>query len=82
MAIHADGAFLTAKAAFTEMKKSGKGGQILFMGSAHSHLASPFKSPYCFANMGFWDLQEFWQKRAANLIFTLMWYVLDLLELL
>ena len=52
MAIHADGAFLTAKAAFTEMKKSGKGGQIIFMGSAHSHLASAFKSPYCFAKHG------------------------------
>lgn len=52
MAIHADGAFLTARAAFREMKKSGKGGQILFMGSAHSHLASLFKSPYCFAKHG------------------------------
>lgn len=52
MAIHADGAFLTAKAAFTEMKKSGNGGQIIFMGSAHSHVASPFKSPYCFAKHG------------------------------
>ena len=52
MSIHADGAFLTAKAAFTEMKKSGKGGQIIFMGSAHSHVASVFKTPYCFAKHG------------------------------
>ncbi len=52
LAIHADGAFLTAKAAFTEMKKSGKGGQIIFMGSAHSHVASVFKTPYCFVKHG------------------------------
>lgn len=52
MAIHADGAFLVSKAAYSYMKKSGKGGQILFMGSAHSHLASLYKSPYCFAKHG------------------------------
>lgn len=52
MAIHADGAFLVAREAYSYMKKSGKGGQILFMGSAHSHLASLFKSPYCFAKHG------------------------------
>ena len=52
MAIHADGAFLVSKTAYTEMKKSGKGGQILFMGSAHSHLASLYKSAYCFAKHG------------------------------
>lgn len=66
MAIHADGAFLTAKAAFTEMKKSGKGGQILFMGSAHSHLASPFKSPYCFAKHGLLGLARVLAKEGGE----------------
>lgn len=66
MAIHADGAFLTAKAAFTEMKKSKKGGQIIFMGSAHSHLASAFKSPYCFAKHGLLGLARVLAKEGGN----------------
>lgn len=52
MAVHADGAFLVSRAAFREMKRSGKGGQIIFMGSAHSHVASLYKAPYCFSKHG------------------------------
>ena len=36
MAIHADGAFLVARAAFRRMKASGKGGRIVFTGSVQS----------------------------------------------
>lgn len=52
LAIHGDGAFLTSKAAFKWMKSSGKGGQIIYMGSVHSHEASKLKSAYVFAKHG------------------------------
>lgn len=52
LAIHGDGAFLTSREAFRGMLAENKGGQIIFMGSAHSHLASFFKSPYCFCKHG------------------------------
>jgi 3-hydroxybutyrate dehydrogenase len=52
MAIHADGAFLSTKAAYAKMKESDRGGQIIFMGSIHSHAASPLKAAYCFAKHG------------------------------
>jgi 3-hydroxybutyrate dehydrogenase len=52
MAIHADGAFLSSRAAYARMKESGRGGQIIFMGSVHSHAASPLKAAYCFAKHG------------------------------
>ena len=52
MAIHADGAFLTSKAAYAHMKKAGRGGKIVFMGSVHSHEASKLKSAYVFAKHG------------------------------
>lgn len=58
MAIHADGAFLTAKAAFAHMKKSGRGGKIIFMGSVHSHEGSRLKSAYCFAKHGLLGLSK------------------------
>jgi 3-hydroxybutyrate dehydrogenase len=52
MAVHADGAFLSSKAAYEKMKEGGRGGQIIFMGSVHSHAASPLKAAYCFAKHG------------------------------
>lgn len=49
--IHADGAFLTSRAAYRIMQHN-NGGKIVFMGSVHSHLASALKAPYCFAKHG------------------------------
>ncbi len=66
MAIHADGAFLTSRAAYRYMKASGKGGKIIFMGSAHSHLASKLKSPYCFAKHGLLGLSRVLAKEGAD----------------
>lgn len=51
LAIHLDGAFLTTKACFPHMKAQ-KGGAIIYMGSVHSHLASPLKSAYVTAKHG------------------------------
>ena len=65
MAIHADGAFLISRAAFRYMKKTGKGGKIIYMGSAHSHVASPLKSPYCFAKHGLLGLARVLAKEGA-----------------
>ncbi len=45
-AIHVDGAFLTTKAALKHMYKDDRGGVVIYMGSVHSHEASPLKSAY------------------------------------
>ena len=66
MAIHADGAFLTSRAAYRYMKASGKGGKIIFMGSAHSHVGSKLKSPYCFAKHGLLGLCRVLAKEGAE----------------
>ncbi len=52
MAIHADGAFLVSRAAFRRMKRSGKGGRIVFTGSVQSFVGSKLKEPYNFAKHG------------------------------
>ena len=52
MAIHADGAFLVARAAFRRMKAGGKGGRIVFTGSVQSFVGSKLKEPYNFAKHG------------------------------
>jgi 3-hydroxybutyrate dehydrogenase len=51
LAIHLDGAFLTTKACIPLMQKQG-GGAIIYMGSVHSHEASPLKSAYVTAKHG------------------------------
>jgi 3-hydroxybutyrate dehydrogenase len=51
IAIHLDGAFLTAKACVPHMYKQ-KSGSIIFMGSVHSKEASPLKSAYVAAKHG------------------------------
>jgi 3-hydroxybutyrate dehydrogenase len=63
--IHADGAFLCSKAAYAQMKRAGKGGQIVFMGSAHSHDASPLKAAYCFVKHGLLGLCRVVAKEGA-----------------
>lgn len=52
LAIHLDGAFLTTRACMRQMIKSKQGGAIIYMGSAHSHEASPLKAPYVTAKHG------------------------------
>lgn len=52
LAIHLDGAFLTTKACFPLMQKSGRGGAIIYMGSVHSKEASVLKSAYVTAKHG------------------------------
>src|ERR1700687_5797472 len=45
LAIHLDGAFLTTKACVKHMYKQNSGA-LIYMGSVHSHKASPLKSAY------------------------------------
>ncbi|HEX4384885.1 MAG TPA: 3-hydroxybutyrate dehydrogenase [Myxococcales bacterium] len=52
LAIHLDGAFLTTRAVMRQMISQGRGGTIIYMGSAHSKEASPLKSPYVTAKHG------------------------------
>jgi len=66
MAIHADGAFLTTRAAMRAMIKQGKGGAIIYMGSVHSHEASPLKSPYVTAKHGLIGLAKVVAKEGAK----------------
>jgi len=51
LAIHLDGAFLTTRACIPHMYKQGSG-TIIYMGSVHSHEASPLKSAYVTAKHG------------------------------
>ncbi|KAF1052076.1 MAG: D-beta-hydroxybutyrate dehydrogenase [Stenotrophomonas maltophilia] len=52
LAIHLDGAFLTTRAALRHFYAADKGGVVIYMGSVHSHEASPLKSPYVTAKHG------------------------------
>lgn len=52
VAIHLDGAFLCTRAALRHMYPAGQGGAVIYMGSVHSKLASPLKSPYVAAKHG------------------------------
>jgi 3-hydroxybutyrate dehydrogenase len=51
IAIHLDGAFLTTKACIKHMYKQNSG-TLIYMGSVHSHEASPLKSAYVAAKHG------------------------------
>lgn len=51
LAIHLDGAFLTTKAVLPHMYRQGAGA-VIYMGSVHSHEASPLKSAYVTAKHG------------------------------
>ncbi len=57
LAIHLDGAFLTTKACLPHMYANG-GGSVIYMGSAHSHEASPLKSAYVTAKHGLLGLSR------------------------
>ncbi len=66
LAIHMDGAFLTTRACMRAMVKAGNGGTILFMGSVHSHEASPLKSAYVAAKHGLIGLAKVVAKEGAK----------------
>jgi len=65
MAIHVDGAFLTARACLPHMYGSGRGGSIIFMGSVHSKEGSVFKAPYVTAKHGLIGLAKVIAKEGA-----------------
>jgi 3-hydroxybutyrate dehydrogenase len=65
LAIHLDGAFLTTKACLPHMYRENRGGTILYMGSVHSHLASPLKAPYVTAKHGLMGLARTVAKEGA-----------------
>lgn len=66
LAIHLDGAFLTTRACMREMIKQGKGGAVIYMGSVHSHEASPLKSAYVAAKHGLLGLAKVVAKEGAK----------------
>lgn len=66
LAIHLDGAFLTTKAALPHMYKNNKGGTVIYMGSVHSHEASPLKSAYVTAKHGLLGLSRVLAKEGAK----------------
>jgi 3-hydroxybutyrate dehydrogenase len=65
MAIHVDGAFLTTKAALQYMYKGDQGGTVIYMGSVHSHEASPLKSAYVSAKHALLGLARVLAKEGA-----------------
>ena len=65
LAVHLDGAFLTARAAMRQMVASGRGGAIIFMGSVHSKEASVLKAPYVTAKHGLEGLAKVIAKEGA-----------------
>ena len=66
LAIHLDGAFLTTKACLPHMYRDDRGGTIIYMGSVHSHLASPLKAPYVTAKHGLLGLAKVIAKEGAK----------------
>jgi 3-hydroxybutyrate dehydrogenase len=66
LAVHMDGAFLTSRAAMRQMIAAGRGGSVILMGSAHSHVASKFKAPYVAAKHGLLGLARVIAKEGAK----------------
>jgi 3-hydroxybutyrate dehydrogenase len=65
LAIHLDGAFLTTKACIKYMYKQ-KSGALIYMGSVHSHEASPLKAAYVAAKHGILGLARTMAKEGAK----------------
>lgn len=64
MGIHLDGAFLTTQAALKYMYPNQKG-TVIYMGSVHSHEASPLKAPYVAAKHALLGLSRVLAKEGA-----------------
>jgi len=65
IAIHLDGAFLTTKACIRHMYQQNSG-VLIYMGSVHSHEASPLKSAYVAAKHGILGLARVMAKEGAK----------------
>lgn len=65
LAVHLDGAFLTTKACLKYMQKQ-KSGSLIYMGSVHSHEASPLKSAYVAAKHGILGFARTMAKEGAK----------------
>ena len=65
LAIHLDGAFLTTKACLKYMYPQ-RSGALIYMGSVHSHEASPLKSAYVTAKHGVLGLARTMAKEGAK----------------
>jgi len=65
LAIHVDGAFLTTRAALRHMYPGDRGGTVIYMGSVHSHEASPLKSAYVTAKHALLGLARVLAKEGA-----------------
>ena len=65
LAIHLDGAFLTTRAFLRHLPKSSPG-SVIYMGSVHSHEASPLKAPYVTAKHGLLGLCKVLAKEGAK----------------
>ncbi|MXO86658.1 3-hydroxybutyrate dehydrogenase [Altererythrobacter aurantiacus] len=63
--IHLTGSFLTTKAAVRHMYEQGSG-SLIYMGSVHSHEASPLKSAYVAAKHGILGLARVMAKEGAK----------------
>lgn len=66
LAVHLDGAFLTTRAALRHMYAGGRGGAVIYIGSVHSHRASPLKAPYVTAKHGLLGLARVLAKEGAK----------------
>jgi 3-hydroxybutyrate dehydrogenase len=65
LAIHLDGAFLTTKACVRYMYRQ-QSGTLIYMGSVHSHEASPLKTAYVAAKHGILGLARVMAKEGAR----------------
>jgi 3-hydroxybutyrate dehydrogenase len=65
LAIHLDGAFLTTKACVKHMYQQNSGA-LIYMGSVHSHEASPLKAAYVAAKHGLLGLARVMAKEGAK----------------
>jgi 3-hydroxybutyrate dehydrogenase len=65
LAIHLDGAFLTTKACVKHMYRQ-NAGALIYMGSVHSHEASPLKAAYVAAKHGLLGLARVMAKEGAK----------------
>ena len=65
LAIHLDGAFLATKACIKHMYKQGSG-SLIYMGSVHSHEASPLKAAYVAAKHGLLGLSRVMAREGAK----------------
>ena len=65
LSVHLDGAFLTTKACVKYMYPR-KSGALIYMGSVHSHEASPLKSAYVAAKHGILGLSRVMAKEGAQ----------------